>query len=69
MDFSDVFRFFSEAAELTPERRTAELVCVAAAAVLLGILLGALLVRRIRKYKAEEHHAHTQEEPDPHAEN
>ena len=65
MDFSDVFRFFSEAAELTPERRAAELVCVAAAAV----LLGALLVRRIRKYKAEEHHAHTQEEPDPHAEN
>ena len=53
MDFSDVFRFFSEAAELTPERRAAELVCVAAAAVLLGILLGALLVRRIRKYKAD----------------
>lgn len=69
MDFSDVFRFFSEAAELTPERRTAELVCVAAAAVLLSILLGALLVRRIRKYKAEEHHAHTPKEPDPHAEN
>lgn len=69
MDFSDVFHFFSEAAELTPARRAAELFCVAAAAVLLSVALGVLLVRQIRKYKAEEHHAHTPKEPDGHAEN
>lgn len=69
MDFSDVFRFFSEAAELTPERRVAELFCVAAAAVLLGITLGVLLARRIRKHRVEEAHAHTPKEPDGHAEN
>ena len=52
-----------------PSLHPFDLLVGAAAAVLLGILLGALLVRRIRKYKAEEHHAHTPEEPDPHAEN
>lgn len=54
MDFAAVFHFFSENVELTPAQRTAELICVSGTAILLAVLLGVLLYRKVKKCRAQQ---------------
>ncbi|MGN0520879.1 MAG: hypothetical protein ACI4LB_09100 [Candidatus Fimenecus sp.] len=54
MDFTTVFSFFSENAELTAQQRLAELICVAVLFVCLAAAFAVLLTRKIKKYRAAQ---------------